>query len=96
MTQPLFYVDRSKVREGALAQLKTAIIELAEFVEQNEPRLISYTVYFSEEDTEMTVVHVHSDAASLDPTWRSSDLASKSSPTYSRSHRFTSTENRVR
>jgi hypothetical protein len=66
MTQPLVYADRSKVREGALAQLKSAIIELAEFVEQTEPRLISYAVYFSEDDTEMIVVHVHSDAASLD------------------------------
>jgi len=66
MTQPLVYVDRSKVREGALEQLKSAITELAEFVEENEPRLISYSVYFSEDDSEMTVMHVHSDAASLD------------------------------
>jgi hypothetical protein len=66
MTQPLVYVDRSKVREGALAQLKSAITELAWFVEENEPRLISYSVYFSEDDSEMTVVHVHGDAASLD------------------------------
>src|SRR5207247_288196 len=66
MTQPLVYVDRSKVREGALAQLKSAIRELADYVEENEPRLISYSVYFSEDDSEMTVVHVHGDAASLD------------------------------
>jgi quinol monooxygenase YgiN len=66
MTQPLIYVDRSKVRKGALAQLKSAIRELAEYVEENEPRLISYSVYFSEDESEMTVLHVHRDAASLD------------------------------
>jgi hypothetical protein len=66
MSQPVIYVDRSKVRAGALAQLKTAIEELADFVHEHEPRLISYSVYFSEDGSEMTVVHVHVDAASLD------------------------------
>lgn len=66
MSQPLIYVDTSAVREGALPQLKDAIKELAEFVEENEPQLLSYSVYFSEDGTEMTVVHVHADADSLD------------------------------
>jgi quinol monooxygenase YgiN len=66
MTQPLVYVDRSKVHDGALADLKIAIGDLARFVQENEPGLISYSVYFSDDDREMTVVHVHEDAASLD------------------------------
>jgi hypothetical protein len=66
MSQPLIYVDRSDVREGALEQLKDAIGALADFVEDNEPQLISYNVYFSEEGGQMTVVHVHPDSASLD------------------------------
>jgi hypothetical protein len=66
MSQPLIYVDRSKVRPGALTKLKSAIAELADFVEEHEPRLISYSVYFSEDGGEMTVVNVHVDPASLD------------------------------
>ena len=66
MSQPLVYVDTSAVREGALEQLKHAIGELANFVEENEPQLISYNVYFSEDGTQMSVVHVHADSASLD------------------------------
>ena len=66
MSQPLVYVDTSAVREGALGRLKDAIGELADFVEENEPRLVSYNVYFSEDGTQMTVVHVHADSASLD------------------------------
>jgi len=66
MPQPLVYIDRSDVREGALEGLKDAIAELARLVEENEPRLISYSVYFSEDGRQMTVVHVHSDSASLD------------------------------
>lgn len=66
MSQPLVYVDTSDVREGALEELKGAIGELAEFVEENEPQLVSYSVYFSEDGSQMCVVHVHADSASLD------------------------------
>jgi hypothetical protein len=63
--QPLVYVDMSEVREGALGQLRDAIRALAGFVEENEPRLGSYSVYFSEDGRQMTVIHVHTDSASL-------------------------------
>ena len=66
LSQPLVYVDTSDVREGALDQLKGAIRELADFVAANEPWLISYSVYFSEDDRQMTVIHLHRDATSLD------------------------------
>jgi len=66
MSRPLIYVDTSDVREGALEQLKDAIEELADFVEESEPQLIAYNVYFSEDGAQMTVVHAHADSASLD------------------------------
>jgi hypothetical protein len=66
MSQPLVYIDTSDVREGALDELKSAIDELAEFVEKNEPQLISYNVFFSDDGSRMTVVHVHADSSSLD------------------------------
>ncbi len=62
----LVYIDMSDVREGALRQLRQAIAEFAKFVEENEPQLIAYNVYFDPHGTRMTVVHVHPDAASLD------------------------------
>jgi hypothetical protein len=40
--------------------------ELADFVEANEPRIIAYNVYFNDEGTRMTVVHVHADSASFE------------------------------
>jgi hypothetical protein len=66
MTQPLVYLDISDVRDGSLEELKGAIAELADFVERNEPELISYNVYFSEDGSRMTVMHLHADPASLD------------------------------
>jgi hypothetical protein len=66
MSQPLVYVDTSEVRQGALDELKGAIQELAEFIEANEPQLIAYNVYISDDGSQMTVMHVHADSASLD------------------------------
>jgi quinol monooxygenase YgiN len=66
MSDAIVYVDTSDVREGALDQLKAGMKELVDFVEANEPRLIAYNVYFSDDGTRMTVVNVHPDSASLE------------------------------
>jgi hypothetical protein len=66
MSQPLLYVDTSEVRAGKLPQLKAAVKELAEFIDENEPQLVSYSVYFAQDDSRMTVMHLHTDSESLD------------------------------
>ena len=66
MSQPLVYVDTSEVREGALERLKDAIRGLVAFIDANEPQIIAYNVYLSEDGSEMTVIHLHADAASLE------------------------------
>src|SRR5215208_4151747 len=66
MSEPLVYIDTSDVREGALEDLKGAIEEFVEFVDANEPQLIAYNVYLSDDARQMVVVHVHADPASLE------------------------------
>jgi hypothetical protein len=51
----ILFVDTSDVREGALEALKPALDRLVDFVEANEPRLIAYNVYVSEDGTRLTV-----------------------------------------
>jgi hypothetical protein len=66
MPGPLLYVDTSEVRTGTLQELKDAIKELVEFIESNEPQLVAYNVYLSDDGSQMTVIHVHVDSASLE------------------------------
>jgi quinol monooxygenase YgiN len=66
MSEPIIYIDRSEVRDGKLDELKRAMRELAVLVEANEPRLGAYRVYFTEDGTQMTVIHMHADSASLE------------------------------
>lgn len=65
-SQPIVYVDTSMVRDGRLDELKTAMTDLAEFVEAHEPRLLASNVYFSDDGARMTVLHIGPDSASLE------------------------------
>lgn len=66
MSEPIVFIDRSEIREGKLEELKTAMKELAEVVEANEPRTIAYDVYVDEAGSRVTVVQVHPDSASME------------------------------
>jgi hypothetical protein len=65
MPGPIIYVDRSEIVEGRLDELATRIGELAELVEAQEPRIVSYAVYVDEDRRGISVIHVHADAESL-------------------------------
>jgi hypothetical protein len=66
MSQPIVYVDTSEVRPGRLAELKVAMTDLARFVQANEPQLLAYNVYFSDDGTRMSVLHINLNSASLE------------------------------
>ena len=66
MSQPIVYIDTSAIREGKLGELEVAMKDLAAFVEANVPQLISYGFFLDEDRTQMTVVAVHPDSASLE------------------------------
>lgn len=66
MSGPIVYIDRSRVRPGKLEELKPAIEDLVEFIEEREPQLLSYGFHLDEDESRMTVVAVHPDAASVE------------------------------
>lgn len=65
MTEPIFYIDRSTIRDGAFEEVSRRIEELVEFISEQEPQLIAYDFYFDERGRNMTVVSVHPDSDSL-------------------------------
>lgn len=66
MSEPLIFVDVSEILPGKLEDAKAAFKELAAFVETNEPRTISYNVFFNAPGTVVTVVQVHPNSASME------------------------------
>lgn len=66
MSEPIFYIDRSAIREGSLEEVRSRIHNVVEFIEGEEPQLLGYDFYVDEGDREMTVVSIHPDSASLE------------------------------
>ena len=66
MAEPLIYIDHSDVREGKLPDVRAGIKELVDFVEANEPQLLTYGFYIDEERMRMTLIAIHPDSASLE------------------------------
>jgi hypothetical protein len=64
--RPVVYIDTSTIREGKLEELEMAMRHLAAFVEANVPQLISYGFFLDRDSTQMTVVAVHPDSASIE------------------------------
>jgi hypothetical protein len=66
MSGPFIFIATNRLREGKLPDERRRVPELCEFIEANEPRLIAFNEYASEDGTEVGVVQVHPDAESME------------------------------
>lgn len=66
MSKPLIVISTLKVKEGKLEDLKRYYKRILDIVETNEPRLIAFHGFLSEDGMEMTSIQVHPDTASMD------------------------------
>jgi len=66
MPGPLIVIATNRLREGRFGAEQERVQELSRFIEQNEPRLIAFNEYVNELLSEVAVVQVHPDAASLE------------------------------
>jgi NAD(P)-dependent dehydrogenase (short-subunit alcohol dehydrogenase family) len=62
---PLIFVATNRLKPGQLDAERRRVPGLVDFVEQNEPQLIAFNEYVSDNGTEVTVVQVHPNAASM-------------------------------
>lgn len=66
MSGPLIFVSHSKVKPGKLETYRAHCTAAAELVETEEPQMIGFHLYESEDGTQVSTVMVHPDAESLD------------------------------
>ena len=66
MPDAIVYIDRSEIQPGRLEQVRATMNELVAFVDANEPQLLAYSFFLSEDGTRMSVVAVHPDSASME------------------------------
>ena len=65
MSGPFIFIATNRLKPGKLADEKKRVPGLVDFIETNEPQLIAFNEYVNEDGTEVAVVQVHPDAASM-------------------------------
>lgn len=66
MSGPLMFISHSRVKPGKLQAYQAHCKRATELVESEEPRMIAFNSYASEDGTEVSTVQVHPDSESLD------------------------------
>jgi hypothetical protein len=65
MTSPFIFIATNRLKGGKLADESRRVPGLVDFIEANEPRLLSFNEYADDEGTEVAVVQIHADADSM-------------------------------
>jgi Antibiotic biosynthesis monooxygenase len=66
MSGPLIMISRSRIKPGHRETYEAHLRQANEMVESEEPRVIAFNSWTSEDGTEVSTVHFHPDADSLD------------------------------
>jgi hypothetical protein len=66
MPAPFIFIATNRLREGQLAAERDRAADLGSFIEENEPQILAFNEYVNEDGTEVGVVQIHPDAASME------------------------------
>jgi quinol monooxygenase YgiN len=66
MSQPFISIATLRIKEGKLEDFTRSYREVVETVKEHEPRVIAFHGFVNEDGTEMTIIQVHPDTASMD------------------------------
>jgi hypothetical protein len=66
MSGPLIYLSTWRIKEGRLDDYKQFARELVNVFESKEPQLIGFNIFLSEDESEVTIIHIHPNGASMD------------------------------
>src|SRR5207302_11303004 len=66
MCAPFIFIATNRLRDGKLAAERDRAADLGSFIEANEPQLVGFNEYVNEDGTEVGVVQIHPNAASME------------------------------
>jgi len=66
MTGPFIFIATNRLKEGKLEAERKRVPDLGDFIQANEPRLLAFNEYASDDGREVAVVQVHPDADSFE------------------------------
>jgi len=66
MPGPFIFIATNRLTDGAFGAEQQRVPELVRFVEAHEPQLIAFHEYVNEDHSQVSVVQIHPDAASME------------------------------
>jgi len=63
---PFMLVSNFKVKGGSVESLRDDARSVTELIQANEPRIIAFHSFLSEDEGEMSTIHLHPDVASME------------------------------
>jgi hypothetical protein len=66
MSSPFIFIATNRLKPGMLDAETARVPGLVDFVRTHEPRVIAFNEYLNEDGTEVAVVQLHPDSASLE------------------------------
>lgn len=66
MSGPLIFISRSSVKPGKLEQFEEHLLAANEIVDYEEPRMIGFNTYRSDDGSDTSTVQIHPDEESVD------------------------------
>jgi hypothetical protein len=66
MPSPFIFIATNRLKEGKLADERDRADDLASFIEANEPQFLAFNEYVNEDGTEVGIVQIHPDSASME------------------------------
>ena len=66
MPGPFIFIATNRLKDGRFGAEQQRVPELVRFVEAHEPQLIAFHEYVNEDHSQVSVVQIHPDAASME------------------------------
>jgi quinol monooxygenase YgiN len=66
MSEPIVFISHFKVKEGKLDGLKGHAQRMVELIQAEKPGTLAFLQYLNEDETELSIVHVFTDADAFD------------------------------
>jgi len=66
MSESIVFISNQRIKEGKAEGYKQYYRETVELVKANKPGTVAHLAFFSEDDTEATIIHVFPNAAAME------------------------------
>jgi quinol monooxygenase YgiN len=82
MSEPIVFISNQRVKEGKLEGYKHYYRQVAEQAEANKPGTIAHLAYVDEQGSELSIIHIFPDAASMEVHMKGVDELAKKAYEY--------------